>query len=60
MTQRKAQKWPIIKVLMTRDSPRGQVTRVRSINFMTLILLGLGLDLELFALSTNVEDSDLP
>ena len=46
---------PPIKVLLTRDSPRGQVTRVQSINFMTWLLLGLGLDLELLALSANVE-----
>ena len=35
------QKWPIIKVLLTWDSSRGRVTRVKSINFMTWLLLCL-------------------
>ena len=39
------------KVLMARDWPQG---RVRSINFTTSLLLGLGLDLVLIALSKNI------
>ena len=43
------QKWAIIKVLVTQDSPRGRVTWVQSINCITQLLLGLGLDLVLLA-----------
>ena len=48
-------KWPIVKVLLARDSPWGRVTQVQSINFMTGLCLGLGLDLVLFASLTIVE-----
>ena len=44
-------------ILLIRDSPRDEVTRVRSINFMTEaeLLLGFGLNLALFASLTNVD-----
>ena len=55
ITRLTTRKWRIIKVLLTQDSPRVWVTQVLSINCMTQLLLGLGLDLVLFASSTNVE-----
>ena len=55
ITRLTTRKWPIIKVLLTRDSPRGWVTWVWSITFMTQLLLSLGRDLVLFASLTNVE-----
>ena len=44
-----------VKVLVTRDLPRGLVTQVWSINFTTQLLLGLGFDLVLLASSMNIE-----
>ena len=45
----------IVKTYTTTAREPSIYTQVRFINFMTQLLLGLGLHLELFALSTNVE-----
>ena len=42
-------------VLLTQDSPQGQVTRVRSINFMTRLLLDLDIRGLIIASRTNLE-----
>ena len=55
ITRLTIQKWLIIKVFLTRDSPRGRVTWVWSITFMTQLLLSLGLDHALCDSSTNVK-----